>query len=103
MLLIGVIMLLKSMQMQTLGMLNQNLYSAPPKIAHNTSGRPGIEFVVEVWDPAANKYTQMLKMVQSNAIHFISNLKRWFNLRERVVGVCGPSRKTQDAENEDTA
>ena len=60
------------------GMLKRNLHSAPTKvklIAYKTLCRPRMEFAVEVWDPTANKYIQMLAMVQNKAVRFVSNLK----------------------------
>ena len=74
----------QSEAMQTLGMLKRNLHSAPTKvklIAYKTLCRLRMEFAVEVWDPTANKYIQMLEMVQNKAARFVSNLKR----RERVT------------------
>ena len=65
--------------MQTLGILKRNLHSAPTKvklIAYKTLCRPRMEFAVEVWDPTANKYIQMLEIVQNKAARFLSNLKR---------------------------
>ena len=68
----------QSEAMQTLGTLKRNLYSAPTKvklIAYKTLCRPRMEFAVEVWDPTANKYIQMLEMVQNKAASFVSNLR----------------------------
>ena len=68
----------QSKAMQTLGMLKRNLHSAPTKvklIASKTLCRPRMEFAVEVWDPAANKYIRMLEMVQNKAVRFVSNSK----------------------------
>ena len=59
-------------------MLKRNLHSAPTKvklIAYKTLCRPRMEFAVEVRDPTANKYIQMLEIVQNKAAHFVSNLK----------------------------
>ena len=33
-----------------------------------------MEFAVEVWDPGANKHTQILEMVQNRVTCFISNI-----------------------------
>ena len=35
----------------------------------------GTKLAVEVWDPAANKYIQMLEMVQNEATCFVGNLR----------------------------
>ena len=63
---------------QTLGILKRNLYSALLKIkliAYKTLCRRRMEFAVKAWDPVANKYTQILEMVQNSTTCFISDLR----------------------------
>ena len=65
-------------QSEDMGMLKRNLHSVLTKvklIAYKTLCRPRMEFAVEVWDPTANKYIQMLEMVQNKAASFVSNLR----------------------------
>ena len=54
---------------------NINLPTKVKLIAYKTLCRPRMEFAVEVWDPTANKYIQMLEMVQNKAVRFVSDLK----------------------------
>ena len=35
----------------------------------------GTKLAVEVWDPTANKYIQMLEMIQNEATCFVGNLR----------------------------
>ena len=55
---------------------NINLPTKVKLIAYKTLCRPRMEFAVEVWDPTANKYIQMLEMVQNKAVRFVSKGER---------------------------